>query len=70
MFGFSTALSRRSVISAGVLVEGGVHAGDDDIHLLEDGVGEIESAVGEDVDFDAGEDFDVIKSYRSRRECG
>ena len=40
------------------LVEVGVDAGDDDVHLGEGGVVEIEGAVGEDVDLDAGEDAD------------
>jgi len=40
------------------LVEEGVNAGDDDVHLGERGVIEIERAVGEDVDLDAGEDTD------------
>jgi hypothetical protein len=33
-----------------------VDAGDDDVHLGEGGVVEVEVAVGEDVDFDARED--------------
>ena len=41
------------------LVEVGVDAGDDDVHLGEGGVVEVERAVGEDVDFDAGEDADT-----------
>ncbi len=40
------------------LVEVGVDAGDDDVHLGEGGVVEVEGAVGEDVDLDAGEDAD------------
>ena len=40
------------------LIEAGVDAGDDDVHLGEGGVVEVEWAVGEDVDFDAGEDAD------------
>src|SRR5271155_2044456 len=42
------------------LVEGGVDAGDDDVHLGEGLVGEVEGAVGEDVDFDSGEDSDGL----------
>ena len=60
VLGFSMALSRRSVIFAGILIEDGVHAGDDDVHLGEHVVGEIEIAVGEDVDFDAGKDRDAV----------
>ena len=41
------------------LVEVGVDAGDDDVHLGEGGVFEVEGAVGEDVDFDAWEDADL-----------
>ncbi len=54
------------------LVEAGVDAGDDDVHLGEGGVVEVERAVGEDVDFDAGEDADgagVLFGFR-RRLCG
>jgi len=40
------------------LIEVGVDAGYDDVHLGEGGVVEVEGAVGEDVDFDAGEDAD------------
>ena len=40
------------------LAEERVHAGDDDVHLGEDRVGEIEGAVAKDVDLDAGEDAD------------
>ena len=54
VLGFSTALSRRSVISDELWLKCGVHAGDDDVHLLEHRVGEIEGAVGQDVHFDAG----------------
>ena len=43
----------------GGLVEVGVDAGYDDVHLGEGGVVEVEGAVGEDVDFDAGEDADA-----------
>ena len=56
VLGFEIAFSRRSVILAGFLIEDGMDAGDDDVHLREDVVGEIEVAVGENVDFDAGED--------------
>ena len=38
------------------LVEVGVDAGYDNVHLGQGGVVEVEGAVGEDVDFDAGED--------------
>ena len=62
MLGFSIAFSRRSVISAAFLVEVRVHAGDDNIHLLEHAVGEIERAVGQDVDFDAGENRDAVRT--------
>ena len=41
------------------LIEERMHAGDDDIHLGEDFVGEIERAVAEDVDFDAGKDTNL-----------
>ncbi len=41
------------------LLETGVDAGDDDVHLGEHFVVEVEGAVGEDVDFDAGEDADA-----------
>jgi hypothetical protein len=41
------------------LVEVGVDAGDDDVHLGEGGVVEVERAVGEDVDLDAGKDADA-----------
>ncbi len=52
------------------LVEEGVDAGDDDVHLGEGGVVEVEGAVGEDVDFDAGEDADVALPFRRRlRGC-
>jgi hypothetical protein len=46
------------------LIEEGVDAGDDDVHLSEGFIGEIELAVGEDVDFDAGEDTDWGFSWR------
>jgi hypothetical protein len=36
-----------------------MHAGDDHIHLGEHVVGKIEVAVGEDVDFNSGEDGDA-----------
>ena len=39
----------------------GVHAGDDDVHLLENRVGEIERAVGQDIHFNAGENLDVAE---------
>ena len=41
------------------LLEAGVDAGDDDVHLGEDFVVEVERAVGEDVDLNAGEDADA-----------
>src|ERR1700722_9971929 len=41
------------------LSEEGVDAGDDDIHLGEGGVFEVEGAVAENVDLDAGEDADA-----------
>ena len=44
-----------------ILIEVGVDAGDDDVHLGKHGVGEIERAVGEDIHFDAGEDADAIE---------
>ena len=40
----------------GGLVEAGVHAGDDDVELRERLVVEIQRAVEQDVDLDAGED--------------
>jgi len=43
----------------GGLVEVGVDAGYDDVHLGEGGVVEVEGAVGENIDFDAGEDADL-----------
>ena len=60
VFGFAIAFSRRSVIFGRFLIEDGVDAGDDDVHLREDVVGEIEVAFGEDVDFDSGEDRDAV----------
>ena len=39
----------------------GMDAGDDDVHLGEHGVGEIERAIGEDIHFDAGEDADAVE---------
>ena len=50
----------------GGLVEAGVDAGDDDVHLGEGGVVEVEGAVGEDVDFDAGEDADASFHFGCR----
>ena len=47
----------------GTLVEVRVHAGDDQIHLFEHGVGEIERAVGKNVDFDSGEDSDSVDLF-------
>ena len=44
----------------GGLVEVGVDAGDYQIHLFEHGIGKIERAIGEDVDFDSGEDADAV----------
>ena len=41
------------------LVKAGVNAGDDDVELGEHFIIEVEGAVGEDVDFDAGEDADA-----------
>ena len=41
------------------LIEVGVDAGYEDVHLGEGGVVEVEDAVGEDVDFDAGEDAEA-----------
>jgi hypothetical protein len=41
------------------LLKAGVNAGDDDVHLGEDFVVQVERAVGEDVDLDAGEDADA-----------
>src|SRR5580658_4780175 len=43
-----------------VLTENGMHAGDDEIHLGQHVVGEVEIAVGENVDFDAGENGDAL----------
>ena len=43
-----------------LLIEYGMHAGDDYIHLGEHIVGQIEIAVGEDVDFDAGKDRNAL----------
>ena len=37
-----------------------MHAGDDQIHLSEHIVGEIEIAVGQNIDFDTGEDRDAV----------
>ena len=54
------ARSRRSVICCALLVEGGVDAGDDHVHLLEHGVGKVERAVTQDVDLDAGHDGDAF----------
>ena len=56
-----------------LLIEGGVNAGDDHIHLCEYFVGKIEIAVGEDVDFDAGEDggpFDSGVSFADALDMG
>ena len=44
-----------------ILVEVRVHAGNHDVHLGEHGVGEVERAVGEDVDLDAGEDANGLR---------
>src|ERR1700733_2715635 len=55
------------------LIEDGVDAGDDDVHLRQYVVGEIESAVGEDVDFDAGEDgdaFDLFSGFANALDVG
>ncbi len=41
----------------------GVDAGYYDVHLGEGGVVEVEGAVGEDVDFDAGEDVDAALQF-------
>src|ERR1700689_5454826 len=46
-----------------VLIENGMHAGDDEIHLGQHVVGEIEIAVGEYVDFDAGENGDAVDLF-------
>src|ERR1700682_5560474 len=43
------------------LVEVRVHAGDDDVHLIENGVRKVEGAVGQDVHFDAGKNADASK---------
>src|SRR4051812_20397491 len=44
----------------GFLCESGMYAGDDDVHLREYIVREIERPVGENVHFNAGEDLDAI----------
>ena len=41
------------------LLKARVDAGDDDVHLRQDFVVEVERAVGQDVDLDAGEDADA-----------
>ncbi len=41
------------------LLEARVHAGDDDVHLRQHFVVQVESAVGQNVDLDAGEDADA-----------
>ena len=43
------------------LVEEGVDAGYDDVHLGQGFVFEVEGAVGEDVDLDAGEDTEFSR---------
>ena len=63
--GFQQALGHL----CGFLIEDGVHAGDDDIHLREHVVGEIEVAVGQDIDFDAGKDRDAFDLAFRRRGC-
>ena len=45
---------------SGLLIEDRVHAGDDDIQLREDIVGEIEIAIRQDVDFDASKDGNAV----------
>ncbi len=35
-------------------------AGDDQIHLLEHGIGEIECAIGQNIDLDSGEDANAV----------
>src|SRR4029077_13303368 len=47
----------------GTLVEVGVDAGDDQIHLFEDGIGQIECAVGQNIYFDSGEDSDSVDVF-------
>src|SRR5271157_1331510 len=42
------------------LIERGVHAGYDNIHLLKHGVAEIELAIGQDVHFNPGHDRDAV----------
>src|ERR1700751_1386717 len=42
------------------LVELGVNAGDDKVHLREDLVGEVEVALAEDIDLNSGEDLDAF----------
>src|ERR1700690_764728 len=44
----------------GTLVEMGMDAGDDQIHLFEDRVGEAERAIGEDIAFDSGENSNAL----------
>src|SRR6266849_5816767 len=51
------------------LVEVAVDAGDHDVHLGEGGVVEVEGAVGEDVDFNAGEDAEVQSAGSVRSPC-
>ncbi len=43
-----------------LLIEDGVHTGDNDVHLRQDIVGEVEVAVSQDIDFDPGKDGDAV----------
>src|ERR1700733_4330439 len=55
------------------LIEDGVDAGDDDVHLRQYVVGEIESAVSKNIDFDSGEDgdaFDLLVRFADALDVG
>ena len=49
-----------------ILIELRMHARDNDVHLLQHRVGEVERAVGQDVYFDASENLDLIGPVRDR----
>ena len=68
-FGFEIAFRQACGHRVAILVEVGVDAGDDDIHLLEHGIGEVECAVDENVDFNPGEDAEAFASFSRRLEC-
>src|SRR4051794_12310095 len=56
-----------------LLSESGMDAGNDDVHLGKDSVGEIERAVGKYVDFNTGEDldaFDLFVGFANARDMG